>query len=196
MHDWGAMIGMGYASRHPERIGRLVVMNGAAFHLPRGMRVPLVMRLARDTPLGPLVVRGLNAFAQVAARVGCKRRPLSRELREAYCAPYDSWANRIATVRFVEDVPLNPEDPSYALVSEIEAGLEHFRKTPALFCWAERDFVFPLKVLDHWLVRWPQAQVLRLPGCGHYVLEDAPEEIDQAVQTFLAAHPLALDTTG
>ncbi|MDQ3263754.1 MAG: alpha/beta fold hydrolase [Myxococcota bacterium] len=190
MHDWGAMIGMGYAHRHPDRIARLVVMNGAAFHLPRGMRVPLVMRLARDTPLGPLAVRGFNAFARVSTRLGTRRRPLSREVREAYCAPYDSWANRIATVRFVQDVPLSPGDPSYALVSGIEEGLEQFRNTPALFCWAERDFVFPLKVLDHWRSYWPQAEVLRLPGCGHYVLEDAPEEIGQAIQTFLTAHPL------
>jgi haloalkane dehalogenase len=193
MHDWGAMIGMGYATRHPERIARLVVMNGAAFHLPKGMKVPWVMRLARDTPLGPLLVRGLNAFARVSARRGTKRRPLSRAVREAYCAPYDSWKNRIATVRFVQDVPLVPTDPSYALVSDIEKGLENFRETPALFCWAEEDFVFPLEVLDVWLTRWPEAQVLRLPGCGHYVLEDAPDEIAGAVQEFLVAHPVALD---
>ena len=35
MHDWGGMIGMTYAARHPERIARLVVMNTAAFHMPR-----------------------------------------------------------------------------------------------------------------------------------------------------------------
>ena len=34
LHDWGGMIGMTYAARHPERIARLVVTNTAAFHLP------------------------------------------------------------------------------------------------------------------------------------------------------------------
>ena len=34
VHDWGGMIGMAYAARHPERIARLVVLNTAAFHLP------------------------------------------------------------------------------------------------------------------------------------------------------------------
>ena len=34
LHDWGGMIGMAYALRHPEKIARLVVMNTAAFLPP------------------------------------------------------------------------------------------------------------------------------------------------------------------
>src|ERR1700730_9125742 len=34
VHDWGGMIGMTYAARHPERIARLVILNTAAFPLP------------------------------------------------------------------------------------------------------------------------------------------------------------------
>jgi haloalkane dehalogenase len=40
LHDWGGMVGMTYAARHPERIARLVVMNTAAFHMPRAKRLP------------------------------------------------------------------------------------------------------------------------------------------------------------
>ncbi len=32
VHDWGGAIGMGYATRHPEKIARLVILNTAAFH--------------------------------------------------------------------------------------------------------------------------------------------------------------------
>jgi cis-3-alkyl-4-acyloxetan-2-one decarboxylase len=189
MHDWGGMIGMGYASRHPERIARLVLLNTAAFHLPETMRLPLSLRLVRDTRLGGLSVRGLNSFSRAAAHVGCKRQPLSRELREAYCAPYDSWSHRIATLRFVEDIPLRPTDPSYGLVTQVERSLVRFRQTPALICWGERDFVFTPRVLDSWISRWPHAEVHRFPDCGHYVLEDAAEEIGQKVQAFLRVHP-------
>lgn len=185
MHDWGGMIGMGYALRHPERIARLVVMNSAAFHVPPGAHVPLSLRLVRSTALGTFAVRGLNALARGAAAVSCKRRPMSRELRRAYCAPYDSWAHRIATLRFPQDAPLAPTDASYALLTEIDAGLARFRETPALLCWGEQDFVFGQAVLDEWRARWPQAELLRLPDCGHYVLEDAPEEICARVQAFL-----------
>ena len=34
VHDWGGMIGMAYATKYPERIKRLVVLNTGAFHLP------------------------------------------------------------------------------------------------------------------------------------------------------------------
>jgi len=40
VHDWGGMIGMTYASRYPERIARLVVLNSAAFHLPQSKKFP------------------------------------------------------------------------------------------------------------------------------------------------------------
>ena len=110
VHDWGGMIGLGWAVRHPERVKRLVILNTAAFHLPKSKTFPWQLWLVRDTPLGPLMVRGLNAFARGASRVACTRKSLSKEVRDAYCAPYDSWTDRIATLRFVQDIPLRPGD--------------------------------------------------------------------------------------
>ena len=195
LHDWGGMIGMGYAARHPERVARIVLLNTAAFHLPDEMRVPAALRIVRDSSLGALGVRGMNAFARGAAMIGCKKKRLSPEEREAYLAPYDSWANRIATLRFVEDIPLVPSDPSYALVSEIEASLPRFAKTPVLICWGELDFVFTPQVLQSWIARWPHAEVHRFPDCGHYVLEDAAVEIAALVRAFLAAHPIVAEAS-
>ncbi len=190
MHDWGGMIGMAYAQRTPACIARLVLFNTAAFHLPAPMRLPRALALIRNTSLGSLLVRGGNVFAKGAAQVGCKRRPLSQVLRRAYCAPYDSWANRIATLRFVQDIPMVPTDPSYDLVSKVQAGLSQFQSTPAMFCWGDRDFVFTPAVLDVWRTYWPQAQVHQFADCGHYVLEDAASEITTLVQDFLKAHPV------
>lgn|GEM_PF-2721976 len=47
--------------------------------------------------------------------------------------------------------------------------------------------VFPLRVLDIWRGNWPHAVVHRFPDCGHWVLEDAPDEIADCVRAFLAA---------
>jgi haloalkane dehalogenase len=185
MQDWGGMVGMGFARRHPERVARLVVLNAAAFHVPAGMRVPFALRVARDTALGTLLVRGSNLFIRTAARVCCQRRPLPRPVRAAYLAPYDSWAHRIAVLRFPQDVPLAPGDRSYDLVGQIERDLVRFAHLPTLICWGERDYVFPPPVLDLWLRHWPNAQVLRLPDCGHWVLEDAPDEIADRMRQFL-----------
>ena len=83
LHDWGGMIGMGYAARHPERIGRLVILNTAAFHLPTGKAFPQALWVCRKTPLGPLLIRGLNLFCRSAAK-HCVVRPMSDAVRAGY----------------------------------------------------------------------------------------------------------------
>ena len=52
MHDWGGMIGMAFAARHPERIARLVVSNTAAFHKPAAKPMPRALAICRDSALG------------------------------------------------------------------------------------------------------------------------------------------------
>ncbi len=189
LHDWGGMIGMAFAHRHPERVKRLVVLNTAAFRMPSGKRLPRSLWLFRNTPLGPLLIRGLNAFCRGAARY-CARRPLTGPARAGYLAPYDSWRNRIAVLRFVQDIPLAPGDRSYELVREVDEGLHRFRRVPMLLCWGERDFVFDLDFLAEWQRRFPDAEVHRFPDAGHYVLEDAAAEIVPLVRDFLKRHPL------
>ena len=34
VHDWGGAIGFGFATRHPDLIKRIVILNTAAFHTP------------------------------------------------------------------------------------------------------------------------------------------------------------------
>jgi haloalkane dehalogenase len=189
MHDWGAMIGMAWAVRFPERAANLVVLNAAAFHVPADAHVPAALHLVRNRALGALALRSSDFFVRTAARTCCTRRPMPAEVLDAYLAPYANWADRIALVRFPQDVPLVPSDPSYSLVSTIETGLAQFRQTPALICWGERDVVFPPRVLDIWRGHWPHAEVHRFPDCGHWLLEDAPDEIAACVRAFLAYRP-------
>ncbi len=185
LHDWGGMIGMAWAARHPERVGRLVLLNTAAFPLPPEKPLPFTLRLVRDTALGAWLVTRLNAFARGAVHLAVTRR-LPRDVARAYLAPYDSPANRVATLRFVQDIPLGPGDPGYEIVAETEAALARFRDTPTLICWGERDFVFDEAFLRGWRERLPGAEVHRFPRAGHYVLEDAHELIVPLVREWLA----------
>lgn len=184
VHDWGGMIGMAYATRHPERIEKLVILNTGAFFLPEGKSFPAPLRLCR-TPLGALLIRGFNAFARGAAWVGCKRRRMNGELRRAYTAPYNNWANRIATLRFVEDIPLAPGDKAYATVRETQEKLGSLSPLPMLICWGLKDFVFDLHFLEEWQRRFPDAAIHRFPDCGHYILEDAQEEVIPLIKRFV-----------
>lgn len=188
VHDWGGMIGMGYAARYPERIKRLVILNTGAFHLPVAKPFPWPLWICRNTLLGTLLVRGFNAFSSIASYVGVKRKPMSKAVREAYVAPFNSWKNRISTLRFVQDIPLKPSDRNYQLVSEIEQSLTQFNKTPTLICWGLKDFVFDHHFLTQWQQKMPHAQVHQFPDCGHYILEDASDEVIEQIKTFLACH--------
>ncbi len=186
VHDWGGMIGMGYAARYPERIKRLVFLNTAAFHLPDSKPFPLALRICRDTALGTVLVRGFNAFSSAASYVGVKRKPMAKEVRRAYVAPFNSWANRISTLRFVQDIPLKPGDRNYQLVSDIEASLAQFTKVPTLICWGLQDFVFDKHFLQVWREKMPHAQIHEFADCGHYILEDAKDEVIGHIQDFMA----------
>jgi cis-3-alkyl-4-acyloxetan-2-one decarboxylase len=48
------------------------------------------------------------------------------------------------------------------------------------------DFVFDCSFLAEWQRRFPKAEVHRYPDAGHYILEDAREEIIPLVAGFLS----------
>jgi haloalkane dehalogenase len=187
MHDWGGMIGSAWAVRHPERVLGLVVMNTGAFRLPAGKRLPFSLWLGRNTWLGTLMIRGLNLFCKRAAKLGVCRQPLAPEVRAEYLRPYDSWRNRIAVSRFVQTIPLRPGNPGFEIVEEVEGGLERLRTKPMLIAWGLRDFVFDGQFLAEWQRRFPEAEGLCFDDAGHYVLEDAGDDIIPRIRQFLSA---------
>jgi haloalkane dehalogenase len=185
LHDWGGMIGSAYAARHPERIARLVVSNTAGFHKPAKKRMPPALSICRDSAVGTFLVRGLNAFCLGTASIGCTHRPMSRDVRAAYVAPYDSWANRIAISRFVQDIPLRPGDPAFDLVTSTDERLRLLSNVPMLLLWGMKDFVFDHYFLEEWIARFPHAAVTRFPKAGHYLFEDEAEATADLVRAFL-----------
>ncbi len=189
VHDWGGMIGLTWATQNLERIARLVVLNTGAFPLPANKRLPYPIALARTPGLGPMLVRGLNAFARGAVRFCVTRTPMAPEVAAQYLAPYDSWRNRIAVQRFIEDIPLRPSDRAWPLINETAGNLEKLRSVPMLICWGMRDFVFDGHFLDEFARRFPDAEIHRFEDAGHYILEDARDQVIPLISAFLAEHP-------
>lgn len=185
VHDWGGMIGMAVAVRKVDRFSRLVVLNSAAFRIPEGKSLPWQLALCRRRWLGSLLVRRLNAFARGTVR-RCAVRPLPRAIAKTYLSPYDSPRNRLAILRFIEDIPASPADASYGFATHVEARLHELAHTPMLIAWGMRDFVFDEAYLAEWEQRFADAEVHRLEDAGHLVLEDARDEIVALVRDFLA----------
>jgi cis-3-alkyl-4-acyloxetan-2-one decarboxylase len=188
VHDWGGAIGMGFAVRHPELIKRLVIFNTAAF-LSR--KIPLSLRLCRLPGFGAVAIRGFNAFARGATQWACKKQErMTEEVRAGYLEPYDNFANRVATLRFVQDIPMSPDSPSYPVVQHIEENLKLFRDHPVKIIWGAHDFVFNDHFLNRWKEVFPQAEVHRIEDAGHYVVEDAHEVILPMLKEFFKNNPI------
>lgn len=182
VHDWGGAIGFGFSARQADRIGRLVVQNTAAF---TSRRIPARISLCKAPLIGPLLVRGANGFAWPATWMAMHRRSLSPTEKCGYLWPYNSWRNRVAVSAFVQDIPMSPAHPSWSALREVEANLDQFRGRPAQIVWGGRDFCFNDEFLARWRQHLPEAAVHRIADAGHYVLEDARDEVVPLVTSFL-----------
>jgi len=190
VHDWGGMIGFGWALGHEVQVRRMLITNTAAFPLPAAKPLPWQLKLGRDMKLGALMIRGFNAFAAGAARDGVIRK-MPADVRRAYEAPYDSWANRISTLRFVQDIPLAEGDPAWTLVNAAGKRLPAYGDRPAFIGWGLRDFVFDHHFLEGFQRALPDAETHAFEDAGHYVLEDKHEVLVPAMRRFLDGNPIA-----
>ncbi|MGL6094823.1 MAG: alpha/beta fold hydrolase, partial [Fimbriiglobus sp.] len=191
VQDWGGMIGMAFAARHPERIKRIVAINTGAFPLPASKPFPWSLWLGWGTHAGAWMILHLNTFCRAAARRCVTRKPLPPAVRAMYLKPYDSPEHRVAVLKFVQTIPLRPADPGWDIVSDTAASLHKFAGVPTLLLWGLRDFVFDKHFLAEWKRYFPHAEAHEWPDCGHYLLEDAGDECILRIKDFLSRHPLA-----
>jgi len=183
LHDWGGAIGMGLATRRPELIKRLVILNTAAFYLND---IPRRIQMCRLPVIGEWIVRRLNGFALPATWMASAK-GLSKEAKKGYLYPYDSYENRVGVSAFVQDIPMEADHPSLVTLRGIEGKLSQI-KVPTLILWGGRDFCFHKDFYTRWIEIYPQATSVWLEDAGHYVLEDAKERVIHEISSFLAAH--------
>jgi len=188
VHDWGGAIGLGAALQVPNRVARLVLFNTGAFPPPF---IPWRIRACRIPGLGTWAVRRLNLFARAALRMAVvKRERMTAAVRAGLLAPYDSWEHRVAIEQFVADIPASPRHPTWQVLADIERGLPSLANRPVQLIWGMRDWCFRPVCLERFEKLFPGVEAHRLTDAGHYVIEDAHEQIIPLVQRFLDAHPL------
>jgi haloalkane dehalogenase len=181
--DWGGAIGLGTLLAAKERFERIILFNTGAF---RPWFIPLRIRVCRWPGIGKLAVQGANAFSRAALTMALSRhQKLDPAVAAGYLAPYNSWRRRAAVYQFVRDIPLSDRHPTWQTLAKIEDRLPELAAMPQLLVWGERDWCFTTECLDRFIEVWPHAEVCRLSDVGHWVVEDAPEEAEAAIATFL-----------
>jgi haloalkane dehalogenase len=111
--------------------------------------------------------------------------PLKPEVKRGYLYPYDNWANRIATHRFVVDIPTGQGSASDKALAEVERKLVLLRDHPVRILWGGQDFCFDRHYYNRWRVLLPGANADYFEEAGHYVLDDEGQECLQEIQAFL-----------
>jgi len=183
VHDWGGMIGTSWAVRNAERIKNIVFLNTAGFALPKGKPLPWTLKCCRSSFLGPILVRGFNAFCLGAAKYGAIK-GLNTKVKTGFLKPYSTWKDRLAVLRFVQDIPISPSDPSYSIVESTREQLFKLNNIPKMFCWARHDFIFNDDFLLEWKKYFPDANYHIYEDAGHYLLEDATAPISAKINDF------------
>jgi haloalkane dehalogenase len=181
VHDWGGAIGFGLATRAPDLIGRITILNTAAFV---SNEIPFRISLCRLPWVGDWLVRGLNGFAYPAIWMSMHRRRLSPNESRGFLFPYRSWRDRVAVSAFVKDIPLEADHLSRRTLAAIEAGLPKLSSHPILIVWGMRDFCFNEKFLARWRQIYKGMEVHELNDVGHYVLDDGGASVREKICTF------------
>ena len=174
-HDLGGMVALGFAARRPARLTRLVVMDTAPY-----LRWPLACRLlvgtARNRTMASLLLR--RPVFRILMRAGVHRAGvMERELAERYRS---HWvASPEARRAFSTTVSMPPE--RWAL------PLEELRavSVPTLVLWAARDLLFGPGVARRLSRDIQGAKLVVLPRCGHFLQEDDPAGVAEAIDRFV-----------
>lgn len=197
--DWGGPTGLYWATRHPERVDGLFILNtiGHGFRqeaLPPGkdkVPLPLPLRLFRTPVVGEVLVKGLDAFKRgfLFGQGVVHKERLTPVVKRAYREVHQGWSERTSILVFPREIPVTAGGAVNEMLDEVEAGLDRdFRSKPVHICWAMKDPAFLPAYLDNlWLRTFPDATVTRIEDAGHYLQEDAYEVIVPELVRFVSA---------
>ncbi len=185
-HDWGALVAWATALLHPERVSKLVAlqvphpqcflehMQGAQLQASWYMtafQVPILPEWAMSLDNYRFVEQG---FLHSSTRPGIISKADIQVFKEA-CAQPGALTGGINYYRA-------NFGPNNQLGSEYKAPVQ----VPTLFIYGEKDFaILPETVANTKKYVDSTYQEIRLPDCGHWVQQEDPEAVNQALLTFL-----------
>ena len=198
-HDWGGIVSWAFALKYPELLENLVIIDAPPpFTWNRDLRespmqrsaVNYMIELSKPSPEPEEMLEG-NEFSMmddIMRRIGGSSAQLSNEERATY---HEAWAqpgalrgglNYYRAARMGEQVATGGVPEEYA--SKITSQSVAVR---TLVIWGENDAAL-LPSLTRGLSEWvPQLRVEILPGAGHWVPYERPQEVNALIREFVDA---------
>jgi len=180
-NDSGGAICQLVVTRHPERIGRLVLTPCDAYeNCPPGMfkalkpaaRVPGLLTALLQPLRIPATRRTPLAFGLLT------KRPIPAEVLDAWVTPVlTDRAVRRDAFKFVRGL-----DAEHTLDAAAKFGA--FDR-PVLLAWATEDRLFPMDHAQRMAVQFPHARVERIDDSRTFVSEDQPGPLIEAIRAFV-----------
>lgn len=185
IHDWGSGLGFHWARLNPESVKGIAYMEAIVMPMtwedwPESARG--IFQGFRS-PKGEDLVLKRNMFVE-AVLPSSIIRDLSDEEMAAYRAPFDSPEHRQPTLNWPRQIPINGEPPH--MVEQVDAYAAFMAKTdiPKLFINADPGSILVGKQRD-FCRTWRNQTEVTVKGL-HFVQEDSPLEIGQAVAAWHA----------
>jgi haloalkane dehalogenase len=175
VQDWGGPIGFAAATRHPERFAAFVIGNTWAW--PKSDPGTQIFSRLLGGPIGGYLILRRNFFVEKIIPGNVKRRKLPQDIMNAYRGPFPTPESRRPVHVFPREILR-----SRPFLAEIEQRLTQVSDRPALLVWPTKDIAFKEPERQRWERIFPNHRTVILEGAGHYIQEDAAEEIIAAIR--------------
>lgn len=187
IHDWGSALGFNWAQQNPGAVKGIAFMEAIAAPVPAWDAFPAgLVELFQGfrSPAGEQMVLNDNTFIEVVLPNAILRDLSETEMAE-YRRPFtEAGEDRRPTLTWPRQLPIagEPED-IIQIVSEYGQWLAE-SDVPKLFINAEPGALIVGEIRD--LVRsWPNLSEVTVPGI-HFVQEDSPDQIGEAIEAWHA----------
>ena len=188
LHDWGSALGFYWARRHPERVRAIAYMEAIVRPIEWSeMRGPTrgIFEALRS-PKGEEMVLDQNFFVE-RVLPGAIMRELADAEMAAYRKPFlEPGEARRPTLTWPREIPLSGEPADVVAVVRDYADWLMQSETPKLFINADPGAILVGPQRD-FCRAFPNQEEVTVAGI-HFVQEDSPEAIGDAIAEFLARH--------
>ena len=190
VHDWGSALGFDWARRHPERVRGVVYMEALVRPVTWAEWPEAARKIfqAMRSPGGEEMVLQKNVFVERILPASVLRGLTDAEMT-VYRRPFlEPGESRRPTLTWPRQIPIDGEPADVvAIVDAYARWLAEAADLPKLFVNADPGVILTGPPRE-FCRTWPNQEEITVRG-SHFIQEDSPHEIGEALAAFIARLP-------